>query len=91
MGLHSTLVAKSFPINYTWHQVNFSRFMWLSDCFEGRRLYSGDEELHCCGITGDGWVIWNSQNLLVVVVVVWQGSNFCNGIGYQEGLLQIIT
>ena len=90
MGLHSTLVAKSFPINCTWHQVNFSRFMWLSDCFEGRRLYSGDKGLHCCGITGDGLVIWNSRNILVVVVAC-QDSNFCNGIGYQEGLLQIIT
>jgi hypothetical protein len=90
VGLHSTLVAKSFPINCTWHQVNFSRFTWLSECFEDRRLYSGDEGLHCCGITGDGWVIWNSQNILVVVGAC-QGSNFCNGIGYQEGLLQIIT
>ena len=61
MGLHSTLVAKSFPINCTWHQVNFSRFMWLSNRFEGRRLYLRDEGLHCCGITGDGWMIWNSQ------------------------------
>jgi hypothetical protein len=26
-----------------------------------------------------------------LLLLLWQGSNFCNGIGYQGGLLQTIT